>query len=53
MKKETIKDKYGIKLKFPDRTCQECKRYPCFEGIERCISDFAKYGCIIYSGSTD
>lgn len=45
------KDKYGIKLKFPDRTCKSCKKYPCFEGITKCSSDFAKYGCIYYSNS--
>jgi hypothetical protein len=43
------KDKNGVKLKFPDRTCKECKRYPCFIGIENTLSDFAKYGCIFYS----
>jgi hypothetical protein len=39
----------GIKLKFPDRTCKACKKYPCFIGIENTRSDFAKYGCIYYS----
>lgn len=42
------RDKYGIKLKFPERTCISCRRYPCFKGIEKCASDFAKYGCSLY-----
>ena len=41
-------DPFGIKYKFPTRSCKECRKYPCFQGIERCISDFAKYGCIYY-----
>lgn len=43
------KDKFGIKLKYPDRTCKSCGKYPCFTGITKCISDFAKYGCSLYS----
>lgn len=43
------KDEYGVRLKFPNRTCKECNKYPCFEGIDKCISDFAKYGCVYYS----
>lgn len=30
---------------FVDRTCKECANYPCFKGIDRCRSDFAKSGC--------
>lgn len=45
---EVVKDKFGIVLKHPDRTCQECKRYPCFTGMEHCVCDFAKYGCTYY-----
>lgn len=44
-----VKDKFGVKLKFPDRSCKKCKRYPCFEGINNCVCDFASYGCNIYS----
>lgn len=43
------KDEYGVKLKFPDRTCESCRKYPCFDGIKKCSCDFAKYGCIYYS----
>lgn len=42
------RDKYGIKLKFPDRKCQECQKYPCFPEISKCVSNFAAYGCIYY-----
>lgn len=45
---KVIKDEYGTKLKFPKRSCKECKKYPCFAGIELCKSDFAKYGCKIW-----
>jgi len=38
-------DKYRVRLKFPERTCKQCIRYPCFQGIENCRCDFAKYGC--------
>lgn len=43
------KDKFGVKLKYPERSCKDCKKYPCFEGIKNCVSDFAKYGCTLYS----
>lgn len=46
---KVIKDEYGVKLKFPDRTCQSCRKYPCFDGIKKCSCDFAKYGCTYYS----
>lgn len=42
------KDSAGVKYKHLDRTCKECKRFPCFEGIEICKCDFAKYGCRLY-----
>lgn len=42
------KDKYGVKYKFPDRECSLCKKYPCFSDIDKCVSNFAKYGCIYY-----
>ena len=44
-----VKDKFGVKLKYPQRSCKNCKKYPCFNGIINCKSDFAKYGCIYYS----
>lgn len=43
------KDKFGVRLKFPERSCKSCRKYPCFEGIKKCSSDFAKYGCTYYS----
>ena len=43
-----VKDKYGVKLKYPERECKQCKNYPCFSGITECRSDFAKYGCNLY-----
>lgn len=39
------KDKFGTNLKYPERTCKQCKLYPCFKGIENCVSNFSKYGC--------
>lgn len=48
-----IKDKYGVKLKYPTRSCKECGKYPCFEGIKKCKSDMAKYGCLLYSRLRD
>lgn len=48
----TIKDPFGIKLKYPYRTCKDCQNYPCFPEIDICKSDFAKYGCIEYNGSS-
>lgn len=45
------KDKYGVKLKYPERSCTECKKYPCFNGFEKCVSDFASYGCVNYEKS--
>lgn len=43
-----MKDKDGIKLKFPNRNCKECGLYPCFEGVENLKCDCAKYGCYLY-----
>lgn len=42
------KDKFGVRLKFPTRSCEECKKYPCFPGIKKCSSNFAAYGCVQY-----
>lgn len=33
-------------IKYSDRSCKKCKKYPCFKGIDKCKSDFAKYGCL-------
>ena len=43
-----VKDKFGIKLKYPERTCKKCKRYPCFTEIDKCVCNFATYGCTLY-----
>lgn len=43
------KDRYGVKLKFPNRKCTDCVKYPCFSGFDRCVSNFAAYGCIYWS----
>ena len=43
------RDSQGIIYKFPNRTCKECVRYPCFDGIENMSCDFAKYGCRKYT----
>ena len=43
------KDEYGVKIKYPNRKCEDCSRYPCFSGIEKCVSNFAKYGCTMWS----
>lgn len=44
-----IKDDYGVRLKYPDRSCKDCKKYPCFSEIDKCKSDFGKYGCVNYN----
>lgn len=43
-----VRDKYGVKLKYPNRNCDTCQKYPCFEGIKKCRSNFAKNGCKYY-----
>lgn len=45
---KVARDKFGTKLKFPNRTCKECSKYPCFEGIDNCKSNFAAMGCSLY-----
>lgn len=42
------KDRDGVKYQYPERTCIECRKYPCFRGIEKRQCDYAKYGCINY-----
>jgi len=46
---KAVRDDDGIILKFPKRTCLECKNYPCFIGIETMECDFAKYGCVKFN----
>ena len=48
MEGSVLKDSGGITYKFPNRTCKDCTRYPCFEGINNLSCDFAKYGCRKY-----
>ena len=43
-----VKDDYGIKLKFPERSCEKCKKFPCFPEIDKTSSNFAAYGCIYF-----
>lgn len=49
---KVIRDKYGTKLKYPDRSCKECAKYPCFDGIDKCKSDFSKFGCKLWSNGS-
>lgn len=42
------KDRDGVKYQYPERTCKQCSKYPCFRGQENRISDYAKYGCVDY-----
>ena len=44
-----VKDPWNVKLPYPDRECLKCLKYPCFGGIQKCKSDFSKYGCKYYS----
>ena len=44
-----IKDEFGIQLKYPDRDCKDCRRYPCMQNFEIFKCNFAKYGCRDYS----
>lgn len=46
---KVVRDECGTKLKFPNRSCKECKKYPCFEGINKCLSNFAAMGCKLWS----
>lgn len=44
-----IKDINNIKYKFPEKTCKECKKYPCMINMDIFKCDFAKYGCKDYT----
>ena len=48
LKKRVPRDQDGVKLNFPERSCEECSHYPCILGQKECIADFAKYGCSEY-----
>lgn len=40
-----IKDKDGVKIKYPERSCSQCIRYPCMQNMDEFKCDIAKYGC--------
>lgn len=42
--------KHTSKPTYPDRECVKCGRYPCFTGIEKMRTDFAKAGCLDWEG---
>lgn len=49
-----LKDKNNIIYKYPERTCLQCKKHPCFKGFDFVNIDFAKYGCENFiDGSTE
>lgn len=50
---KVVKDQWNVKLKYPDRSCKECAKYPCFEGIENTVSNFSQYGCIYYKSRNE
>lgn len=31
-----------------ETSCKNCGLYPCFAGIDKCKSDFGKYGCKLW-----
>lgn len=45
------RDSGNVILRYPERSCLTCGCYPCFEGIENCVCDFAKYGCNLWKQS--
>ena len=42
---QQLKDKDGIKLKYPERSCSQCIRFPCMQNMEELKCNMAKYGC--------
>lgn len=48
-----VRDRFGVKIKYPERSCKQCINYPCFTGIENCKCDFARYGCVTYIKKND
>lgn len=48
-----IKDEFGIQLKYPDRKCTECRKYPCMQGFEVFKCNMAAYGCRDYYKKED
>ena len=45
-KQQEIEAEHKKYWKFPERSCQKSKKYPCFIGQENAKADFAKYGCV-------
>lgn len=31
-----------------NKSCKNCGLYPCFQGIDKCRSDFGKYNCKLW-----
>ena len=48
MKQRVARDPDGIRYYNPERSCKECRHYPCLIGHENLKADFAKYGCTMY-----
>lgn len=48
-----IKDDFGIQLKYPERDCKLCSKYPCMQNFEIFKCNFAKYGCRDWSQQKD
>lgn len=52
MNSTPLKDKNNIIYKYPEKTCKNCKKYPCFKGFDFINLDFAKYGCLNYEAGS-
>lgn len=48
--KKGLPTKHTSKPLYMDRECIKCSRYPCFEGIDKMKTDFAKAGCLDWEG---
>jgi hypothetical protein len=46
-----LKDSSGFRYKYPNRSCSNCLKYPCFLRMDNLHFDFAKYGCSEYKES--
>lgn len=46
-------DRWGAIIKYPQRSCKDCKNFPCFANFDKCKCDFAKYGCVDYDKCID
>lgn len=43
-----FKDADGFRYKHPERTCKNCKNYPCLENLDKLNCNFAAYGCKMF-----